>query len=78
MEASFLNRTKLNRPVIEPSYNTEDFDSKGVDCPNLIKKRRQIFDVLYRLGWSEKSNWSSREYGFNKLGEKRIGSGCRR
>lgn len=38
MEENFLKRVKFGRPVLEPSYNTEDFDSKGVDCANIIKK----------------------------------------
>lgn len=51
---SFFKRYKLKRPVLAPTEKVGDFDSKEVDCANIIVKD-DTFYMAY-AGWDGKMN----------------------
>ena len=51
---AYLRRYKLGRPVLSPTKNEGDFDSKEVDCANVIMKDG-IFYMAY-TGWDGRVN----------------------
>lgn len=51
---SYLRRYKLGIPILAPTKNNGDFDSKEVDCANVIRKD-DTFYMAY-AGWDGKVN----------------------